>query len=245
MKKLRPRVIVVDVHDKKVDVYDKKVWQMFLEIKGELPPEFTPNDVVHLIHRKRPEVKTNTIRTHMIGCTPNHPSHSQFSLPHDIFYHLQRGQYRLWRAQDTCSPTENVAATQDTQEPREPLHEAGKEVVLNWQRFPEFIEARTKFARVPCVYVQTDKEGKPIRIGKASKGMQSRYWGGTGYTVGAAMHNAGNFVFVAPVAESICGDVESELIWRERAALQFNNVGKKRPPKTRLLIQNAGDQPIW
>ena len=59
------------------------------------------------------------------------------------------------------------------------------------------------------------------------------------------MDQTGNFVFVAPVIESMCGDVESELIWRERGILRFNNVGKKTPPKRRVLILNEGEQPIW
>ena len=71
---------------------------MFLEIRDDLSSEFTPREVVELIHETRPVVKTSTIRTHMIGCTPNHPSHTHFSLPHNIFFYLQRGKFRLWRA---------------------------------------------------------------------------------------------------------------------------------------------------
>lgn len=220
-------------------VYDKKVWEMFLEIKSKLPAQFKPNDVVHMIHRERPEVKSNTIRSHMIGCTPNHPSHSHFSLPHDIFFYLQNGRYRLWSAGDRS--TANSSQSKQGQETRAPSNE----VVLHWHRFSDFIEARGRFARIPCVYVQTDKEMRPIRIGKASKGLQNRYWGGTGYTVSAAMADAGNFVFVAPVEEALCEDIESELIWQERATLRFNNLGKSHPPRKRLLIRDEGDHPVW
>ena len=136
-------------------VYDKKVWEMFLEIKGKLPAQFTPNDVVHLMHRDRPEVKSNTIRSHMIECTPNHPSHTHFSLPHDIFFYLQNGRYRLWQAGDSILT--NTMRTKQGQDAREP----SKEVVLHWCRFTDFIEARGKFARTPCIYVQTDKDMRP------------------------------------------------------------------------------------
>jgi hypothetical protein len=225
-----------------VAVYDKKVWEMFLEIKNELPAEFTPTDVVHLILRNRPTVNANTIRVHMMRCTPNHSIHAR--QPHDIFYYLGGGRYRLWRPNDIGSADPGKKSVFLGLTPK-PLREPTSEVVLNWSRFTEFIEARTKFAKVPCVYVQTDKEMKPIRIGKASKGLQSRYWGGTGYTVGAAMANAGNFVFVAPVEKALCGDVEDELIWRERDTLKFNNVGKKAPPTRRLIVQDQGQHPTW
>ena len=87
-------------------VYDKRVWEMFLEIKNELPPQFTPKDVIRLIHRKRSQVKANTIRAHMIGCTPNHPSHKHYSMHHDIFYYLQNGKYRLLGPEEVAKPRE-------------------------------------------------------------------------------------------------------------------------------------------
>jgi len=87
-------------------VYDKRVWEMFLEIKKELQPQFTPIDVIRLIHRKRPEVKANTIRAHMMGCTPNHPSHKHYAMPHDIFYYLPNRKYRLLKPEEAVKPVE-------------------------------------------------------------------------------------------------------------------------------------------
>ena len=89
-------------------VYDKRVWEMFLEIKNELPSQFTPKDVIRIIHRRRPQVKANTIRAHMIGCTPNHPSHKYYSMPHDIFRYMSNGKYRLSRAEETMPSKEEI-----------------------------------------------------------------------------------------------------------------------------------------
>lgn len=49
---------------------------------------------------------------------------------------------------------------------------------LNWQRFNTLTSARRAFSLIPCIYVQTDFEARPIRIGKASKGLTARYRGG-------------------------------------------------------------------
>ena len=53
-----------------------------------------------------------------------------------------------------------------------------------------------------CIYIQTDQQGNPIRIGKASQGLEARYRGGTGYAIDAAMHSSNNLVFVAAVPKS-------------------------------------------
>ena len=55
-----------------------------------------------------------------------------------------------------------------------------KSVKLDWHRFEKLTEARSQFAMTPCVYIQTDARGRPIRVGKASKGLETRYRGGTG-----------------------------------------------------------------
>jgi hypothetical protein len=47
-------------------------------------------------------------------------------------------------------------------------------VPLEWQKFTKLTEARSRFARTSCVYVQTDSRGCPIRIGKASEGRPDR-----------------------------------------------------------------------
>jgi len=101
-------------------VYDKMVWEMFLEIRNELPSEFAPKDVIRIIHQKRPQVKANTIRAHMIGCAPNHPSHKHYSLAHDIFYYdRQKDSYRFLNPDDPkpqASSPEEIEATEESQE---------------------------------------------------------------------------------------------------------------------------------
>src|SRR3972149_6126972 len=97
-------------------VYDKKVWEMFLEIKNQLPAEFTPKDVIDIIHKTRPQVKANTIRVHMLGCTPNHPSRRYYSLPHDIFCYLPNGKFRLFNQDDTEAQDETAEGIHRTEQ---------------------------------------------------------------------------------------------------------------------------------
>lgn len=93
---------------------------------------------------------------------------------------------------------------------------------LRWERFAVATEARKAFAKTPCVYIQTDAEGNPIRVGKASQGLEARYRGGTGYALDASMHGSGNLIFVTPVPRELCAIVETELIWRGRRVLIYN-----------------------
>ena len=118
-------------------------------------------------------------------------------------------------------------------------------VALRWKRFSVATDARKEFAKIPCVYVQADPAGRPIRIGKASEGLEARYRGGTGYALDASMHGSGNLMFVAPVPKELCVAVENELIWRGRAVLPYNNVGKRVPPITRVEVSHEGDSPVF
>ena len=61
-------------------------------------------------------------------------------------------------------------------------------VNLDWQRFSKLTEARSRFAKTSCVYIQADSRACPIRVGKAAEGLEARYRGGTGYAIDAAMH---------------------------------------------------------
>ena len=117
------------------------------------------------------------------------------------------------------------------------------EFVLIWKRFKKLTEARDAFADVPCIYVQTDNRGVPVRIGETSVGLESRYRGGNGFALDAAMHNSGNLVFVAEVPEGSSEEIEKELIWRERQTLIYNNEHKSNPPLRRLRVHNRGDKP--
>ena len=70
------------------------------------------------------------------------------------------------------------------------------EVVLTWERFGTFREARKRFRRVPCIYVLTDKDGTILRIGE-SDDLWQRYVGGTGWMVDAALRGSRKVVFGA------------------------------------------------
>ena len=113
-----------------------------------------------------------------------------------------------------------------------------RKVVLAWRSFPNLTEARSAFAEASCIYVQTDRRSAPIRIGKASKGLETRYRGGTGYALDAAMHESGNKVFAARVSA-----VERALIWRSRPSLPYNNQGKRQQPTETVSITHRGTVP--
>ena len=120
-----------------------------------------------------------------------------------------------------------------------------KQVVLEWHRFTQLTEARDIFADTPCIYVQTDRDAKPVRVGKASKGLQARYRGGMEYALDAAMHRSGNKVFVARVPSSQCDDVERALIWQLRDSLPYNNQGKLHRPAASISIIHRETSPTF
>ena len=116
-------------------------------------------------------------------------------------------------------------------------------IQLTWSPFATLTAAREVFKSTPCIYVQTDCNARPIRVGMASRGLEARYRGGTGYALDAAMHESGNFVFVSPVPSDDCESIERELIWQHREELTYNNVGKRAPPSIRLNLIHKGDAP--
>ena len=118
-------------------------------------------------------------------------------------------------------------------------------LTLYWEKFQRLTEARSKFAKTSCVYVQTDQTGHPIRVGKASKGLEARYRGGTGYAFDAAMHGSNNLVFIAAVPAGLCRMVEDELIWQGRQYLSYNNQGKIVEPLTRITLIHSGAAPMF
>ena len=95
------------------------------------------------------------------------------------------------------------------------------------------------------MYIQADNHGRPVRVGKASCGLEARYRGGTGYAIDAAAHSSGNLVFVATVSEDLCDVVERTLIWEHRAVLAYNKVGKRIPPKIPVQLSHTGQSPIF
>ena len=116
-------------------------------------------------------------------------------------------------------------------------------ITLNWSKFSRLTEARLAFKKTACIYIQTDRALNIIRIGKAEKGLESRYRGGTGYAIDAAMHDSGNFVFVAGVPSGLCSLIEGELIWLLRDQCKYNNQGKLREPAIRLRLTHTGEVP--
>ena len=116
---------------------------------------------------------------------------------------------------------------------------------LRWRRYSKLTDARADFAKTPCIDVQAKRSGKALRVGKASKGLTVRYRGGTGYALDAAMHGSRNRVYVAAVNADECDGIEKELIWSYRKQLIYNNLGKAKPPPTRLQIVHDGDAPTW
>ena len=118
-------------------------------------------------------------------------------------------------------------------------------VRLTWTRFESLTAARRVFGSVSCVYVQADREGRAVRVGKASKGLHSRYRGGTGWALDAAMHGSGNVVFVAPVDMAVLDAVESTLIWVHRSSLPYNRVGRRVAPEPLVEIEHIGEVPVF
>lgn len=114
-------------------------------------------------------------------------------------------------------------------------------IILESHRFKKLTEARKQFKTTPCVYIQTDFHGKILRVGKAEKGLEARYRGGTGYALDAAMHGSENQVFVASIASNFALAVETILIYKLKP--QYNNHGKIKPPASQLSLKLLGQLP--
>lgn len=84
-----------------------------------------------------------------------------------------------------------------------------------------------------------------LGIGKASKGLEARYRGGTGYALDAAMHASRNLVFVAAVPSALCEQVGRTLIWQFRTQLAYNNLGVTRAPESVMPLRHSGTAPTF
>ena len=115
-------------------------------------------------------------------------------------------------------------------------------ISFNWQRFVTFQEALKKHKGVACLYVLTDKEERILRIGESGC-LRSRYRGGTGWMVEAAMHGSGNIVFVAaaPADQKIRQSAEALLTYRHQPP--YCQRDKLVPPVEPLEIEHQGDVP--
>lgn len=116
-------------------------------------------------------------------------------------------------------------------------------IVLVWQRFTSFRQARDALGKQPGVYVVSDPEGRPVRVGMTLAGLVSRYYGGTAWAIEAAGHGSGNLWFVAPVDRASCAVVEATMIWQWRDSLPYNVIGKKQTPKRTVTLRHKGKPP--
>jgi len=88
-------------------------------------------------------------------------------------------------------------------------------IPLVWKKFANFQDALKRFKGVSCIYVLTDRDGRILRIGESGN-LRSRYRGGTGWMVEAALHGSGNMIFVAeaPIEDQIRKSAEALLIFK-------------------------------
>lgn len=117
-----------------------------------------------------------------------------------------------------------------------------KSITLHWYRFNKLTEARKQFKLTPCVYVFTDPQGAILRVGKAEKGLEPRYRGGTGYALDAAMHGSGNLVYVSSVEGALVQAIENLLIYSLQPP--YNNQGKITSPVSNILFSHSGEIPL-
>jgi len=115
-------------------------------------------------------------------------------------------------------------------------------LTLTFQRFPSFIEARKAFRARSCVYIQTDRDEQPLRVGE-SDDLWKRYLGGTAYALEAAGHGGGNLYFVAdaPQDRKERCRLEATLIYTLKP--RYNNQHMKRPPLQPFEYTFAGEVP--
>ena len=115
-------------------------------------------------------------------------------------------------------------------------------VVLLWKQFPTFREARRAFKAKPCIYAVTNSTGHILKIGESSN-LWRRYWGGTGYTLDAALHGSGNLVFGAPAPQDKserCA-IEAALIFACQPPYCVQRISS--PPAQSLAIEHHGQVP--
>jgi hypothetical protein len=95
--------------------YTKAVWRSVLEAAREFDDSpFTPIQIISKIHEKDPSVKDNTIRCHVIGMTPNHPSSKHYpsvSQNHPSFWYLGNGQFRMLSEKERTEKEETKPQT--------------------------------------------------------------------------------------------------------------------------------------
>ena len=80
-----------------------RIWELVYEAAKELQQEvFTASQIIKKIHEKYPDVKSNSIRCHVIGMAPNHPSsihYPSLRKNHPYFNYLGDGSYKLYASE--------------------------------------------------------------------------------------------------------------------------------------------------
>ncbi len=115
-------------------------------------------------------------------------------------------------------------------------------ILFVWEKFANFQDALKKFKRASCIYLLTDKDGRILRIGESGN-LRSRYNGGTGWMVEAALHGSGNLVFVAaaPVEQKVRRYAEAFLTFKYQPPYCQQN--KLVAPVEPLEIEHRGEVP--
>jgi hypothetical protein len=106
--------------------------------------------------------------------------------------------------------------------------------VLRWRCFDSMTAARDAAPRQSCVYVHTDPDGHPVRVGKASRGLSHRYPGGNAGAMDAGMDGSGNLIYTAWVPRYVLGRVEAELIWEWKP--RYNQLLKTAAPAVGIQL---------
>lgn len=78
--------------------YGKPVWQYVLEAAEEFNGRtFTSMDIIRKVQEKNPSIPEVTIRCHVIGMAPNHPSSKHYPslrASHSAFSYLGNGHFQ-------------------------------------------------------------------------------------------------------------------------------------------------------
>ena len=91
------------------------------------------------------------------------------------------------------------------------------------------------------VYAIINSERRALYVGKASKGFQNRYRGGTHNAIDAALDSSGGRILLAKVDKERLRTVERELIWELQP--KWNVQDKNERPKVQMEIEHKGDFP--
>lgn len=113
-------------------------------------------------------------------------------------------------------------------------------ITLVWKRFLSFVEGRTGYRALPCLYVQTDPHEKVLRVGECDDPWE-RYKGGSAYALDAAGHGSGNLYFFAAVQgdSALRKRLEATLIYTLQPP--YNNQHKRHAPLQAIPYRHEGD----